>query len=116
MLVRHSIITEEFNCVVVTLRVAGVAMTHFSSFPSFTVHTGGGTKTDNHSPTRGGSMTNCSVDPAADCFDRRKMLNCSSDSDCYEPTNVCLIPLFSEAGTCTTPNKIPFPNPQVSCD
>ena len=35
-------ITEEFNCVVVTLRVAGVAMTHFSSFPSFTVHIGVG--------------------------------------------------------------------------
>ena len=60
------------------------------------------------------SMANCSEsDP--DCFHRRKdqTSSCSSDSDCYE--TVCLIPLFSDVGTCLPSDKIPFPNHQVSC-
>ena len=31
-------ITNDFNCMVVRLRVAGVALTHFRSFPSSTLH------------------------------------------------------------------------------
>ena len=56
-----------------------------------------GTKTENHSLSVF-SMANCSEsDP--DCFQRRndQMFNCSSDPDCF------------------TPDKIPFPNHQVSC-
>ena len=71
-------------------------MTHFRSFPSSTLHLGG-TKADHHSPAGRGAMANCSD---FDCYDRRKdqMLNCSSNSNCYE----------------TIGDKIPFPNAQVN--
>ena len=97
------------------LRVGrGVAMTQFWSFPSSTASSKLSSSGNKERQPLAVSMANCSEsDP--DCFHRRKdqTLSCSSDSDCYE--TVCLIPLFSEVGTCSPPNKIPFPNHQVSC-
>ena len=94
------------------LRVGrGVAMTQFWSFPSYTLLRSSGNKERQPLTI---SMANCTEsDP--DCFHRRKdqTSSCSSDSDCYE--TVCLIPLFSEVGTCLPSDKIPFPNHQVSC-